>query len=202
MPNNEVYLDEELALLKDWRTRWGNDFYFILSELAAHSDGSGFPAIRQAQLELRDKAENVGVISIMDVIPDSPSNIHPVNKQPVADRFALCAEGMVYGKDVEYLFPAPESCAINDDGSVTVTFKDVYGGLKADGDVTGFELVQGGNVYSAAAQITSANTIKVSAAGVTAPTQIRYCYKPYPEKVLNLFNSADLSATPFIMDLN
>lgn len=201
-PNNNIYLDEELAMLKDWRTRWGNDFYFILSELAAHSGGSGFPAIRQAQLELRDRAENVGVVSIMDVIPDTPTNIHPVNKQPVADRFALCAQGMAYGKNVEYLFPAPESCAINDDGSVTVTFKDVYGGLKADGDVTGFELVQGGNVYSAAGQITSANTIKVSAAGVTAPTQIRYCYKPYPEKVLNLFNSADLSATPFIMDLN
>ncbi len=199
-PNAAVYLDEEILLLKDWRSRWGYDFPFILSELAPCSGYGGFPEIRQRQLELRDVADKVGVISIMDAIPPSPEVIHPTNKQPVADRMALCAEAIAYGMDVQYLFPAPESFEINFDRSVTVTYKDVYDGLKIKSGSApcGFELAGPDGIrYRATAEITGPNTIRVHAPEVTDPVTIYYGYKDYPDEVLNLYNSADLVATPF-----
>lgn len=202
-PNADVYLDEEIALVNDWRSRWGDkDMPFIVTELAPCSEGTGFPSIRAQQLALRDKLDKIGVVCIMDAGPSvsDKASLHPTDKNTLADRLALCAEGVAYGMNVQYLFPAPESCTVGTDGSVTVTYKDVYDGLKVkDGETTiaGFELVQGGKVYSASAKITGTNTVKVTASGVTAPEEIRYGYSPYPYPALNLYNSANLVATPF-----
>ena len=202
-PNADVYLDEEIALVNDWRSRWGDkDMPFIVTELAPCSDGSGFPSIRAQQLALRDKLDKIGVVCIMDAGPSvsDKASLHPKDKNTLADRLALCAEGVAYGMNVQYLFPAPESCAVGTDGSVTVTYKDVYDGLKVkDGETTiaGFELVQGGKVYSAQAEITGTDTVKLTASGVTSPEEVRYGYTPYPDPALNLYNSANLVATPF-----
>lgn len=202
-PNADVYLDEEIALVNDWRSRWGDkDMPFIVTELAPCSEGSGFPSIRAQQLALRDKLDKIGVVCIMDAGPSvsDKASLHPTDKNTLADRLALCAEGVAYGMNVQYLFPAPVSCAVGTDGSVTVTYKDVYDRLKVkDGETTiaGFELVQGGKVYSASAKITGTNTVKVTASGVTSPEEVRYGYTPYPNPALNLYNSANLVATPF-----
>lgn len=202
-PNDSVYLDEEIALVNDWRSRWGDeDMPFIVTELAPCDGYSGFPSIRAQQLALRDKLDNIGVVCIMDAGPSAAdkTSLHPTDKNTLADRLALCAEGVAYGMNVQYLFPAPVSCAVGTDGSVTVTYKDVYDGLKVkDGETTiaGFELVQGGKVYSASAEITGTDTVIVTASGVTAPEEIRYGYTPYPYPALNLYNSANLVATPF-----
>ena len=207
-PNADVYLDEEIALVTDWRSRWGDkDMPFIVTELAPCSEGSGFPSIRAQQLALRDKLDKIGVVCIMDAGPSvsDKASLHPTDKNTLADRLALCAEGVAYEMDVEYLFPAPVSCAVGTDGSVTVTYKDVYDGLKVkDGETTiaGFELVQGGKVYNASAEITGTNTVKVTASGVTSPEEVRYGYTPYPDPALNLYNSANLIATPFRLVIN
>ena len=207
-PNADVYLDEEIALVNDWRSRWGDkDMPFIVTELAPCSEGSGFPSIRAQQLALRDKLDKIGVVCIMDAGPSvsDKASLHPTDKNTLADRLALCAEGVAYEMDVEYLFPAPVSCAVGTDGSVTVTYKDVYDGLKVkDGETTiaGFELVQGGKVYNASAEITGTNTVKVTASGVTSPEEVRYGYTPYPDPALNLYNSANLIATPFRLVIN
>ena len=197
------YLEMQNVMLEDWRSRWGYDFPFLMVQLAPYN-GTNFEHLRQAQLEFVNATNGTEMAVIMDL--GNETNIHPTSKQPVAHRLALAAMGTVYGdSSAQYKFPQPES--ITKTGSiVTVNYKDCYDGLKlASGttELVGFEVAGSDGVfYAATATLVDGDTVEVVSENVTEPTKIRYGYKPYPNPVLNLYNSADFIATPFISEIN
>lgn len=203
-----AYLKLQMALVDDWRTRWGNDeLPFIITQLSTNA-GAQFMGVREQQLALRDHVDNLAVITTMDLgdVTDEDGNpfggdIHPREKKEVARRLVLAAAAVAYGDtEAEYLFPVIKSATILSDGSVDVVFDDVYDGLKMkDGDaaLSGFELVLDGTIYPATATIKSTNTINVKVEGIKKPDAVRYGYYGAPEPELNLFNSADIVASPF-----
>ena len=75
---------------------------------------------------------------------------------------------------------------------------DVYDGLACSGDtLNAFEIMDSeGNWYSATAQITNKNTVDVTD-GEHTPVAVRCGFKPYPDPMMNLYNSAGLIVTPF-----
>lgn len=199
----DEYYELSKIMLNDWRQRWGDlDMPFIITQLAAYGredveNISYYPYLREAQLKFAqdESLDNVGMAVILE--SGEKDNIHPTDKYTPAHRLALVAKGMVYGMDVEYMYPSPVYYEVQGD-VISVYFENVYSGLQCSGEVlNGFEIMDSdGNWYSAKAQIDGANKINVSDCE-HIPVAVRFGFAPYPDPMVNLYNSAGLLSTPF-----
>jgi len=81
-----------------------------------------------------------------------------------------------------------------------LSFDHLGGGLVAkDGALKGFTIAGADKKFVAANAVIAGDTVVVSAAAVKAPVAVRYGWANVPE--INLFNKADLPATPFRTDV-
>jgi sialate O-acetylesterase len=187
------YAELSKLMIADWRNRWGQgDFPFLLVQLAAwEPGGETWPFLRESQADTLE-AQNVGMAVATDI--GDRSDIHPKNKQEVGRRLALAARALAYGQDIEYSGPVFSEIKI-EDGTARLSFEHLGGGLKAEGEVKGFEIAGAdGKFAPAKAEIDGAQVV-VSSDDVAEPTQVRYNWAAYPEG--NLFNTDGLPAPPF-----
>lgn len=197
-PRHDNYTALSQAMFADWRDIWGADLPFIYAQIPKFG-GATYPNlhyIREAQLKLLEVEDNAAMAVFTEA--GDAADIHPTDKQTPAHRMALAALGMVYGENVEWKFPKAASKSVSGN-TLTVTFDDVYSGLKAEGNITGFQLCGADGVYhDAAATICDTNQVAVTSELVGAPVGVRYGFVQCPE--INLYNSAGLIASPFRMD--
>jgi len=182
------------TLIRDWRTRWNvGDFPFLFVQIANWKPGSSsyWPRVRDAQrrsLELT----NTGMAVTIDI--GDPDDIHPKNKQAVGHRLALAARAITYGEDVEYSGPLYQSVT-REEASLRVAFTHAKGLLAKGGALTGFEIAGPDHKFvSATAQIVN-DTVVLANSAVTTPVFARYGWDSNPP--CNLYNAADLPASPF-----
>lgn len=104
-------------------------------------------------------------------------SIHPGAKQPVGERMAACADGLVYKNSTCYTAAAVESVKI-DGGNVYVTLKNTGDGLVIDGSCArGFALCDESGVYvQAEAEIVNKNTLKIYSDEVKNPIGASYAF--------------------------
>ena len=96
-------------------------------------------------------------------------NVHPKNKQDLADRLARIARANVYGEKIEYRGPVYESMRI-EGNSIRVKFTHIGGGLVAKGgDLKWFQVAGDDKKFVDATAKIDGDTIVVSAPGVSAP---------------------------------
>jgi len=191
------------TMIKDWRARWGEgDFPFLLVQLAPFTaikpepGDSDWAELREAQYLATKTLPNVGMAVITDL--GDEKDIHPKWKQPVGHRLALAARAMVHGEDVEHCGPVLASKTIEGD-KVVLTFDHAKGGLTAkNGALTGFTVAGEDRKFVRAMAEIDGNKIIVSSPDVPKPVAVRYGWANFP--VVNLFNKADLPATPFRTD--
>jgi sialate O-acetylesterase len=191
------------TMIKDWRTRWGEgDFPFLLVQLAPFTaikpepGDSDWAELREAQYLATKNLPNVGMAVITDL--GDEKDIHPKWKQPVGHRLALAARAMVHGEDVEHCGPILASKTIEGD-KVILTFDHAKGGLAAkEGALTGFTIAGDDRKFVRAMAEIDGNKIVVSSPDVKKPVAVRFGWANFP--VVNLFNKADLPATPFRTD--
>jgi len=200
--NRERYPYFQQLLLDTWESAWGFEkgtMPFLFAQLTSYGE-LDYKEIREIQHQFALDNPNTAMAVLMDC--GDESNLHPKDKVTPAHRLALAALNKVYGhEDVEYKYPYAVDFELNEN-AVTVTFTDVYDGLKCNGEVAGFKLCGAdGEFYDAEAVITSENTIKVVCDEVSRPTEIRYGYEAFPNPTLNLYNSADIPACPFAASL-
>lgn len=187
------YAELSKLMVSDWRNRWGQgDFPFLLVQLAAFEPGGdNWPPLREAQLQTLELPKT-GMAVAIDI--GDKTDIHPRNKQEVGRRLALAALAIAHGKDLVYSGPIYRKMAV-DDGAVRLSFDHIGGGLKADGELKGFEIAgPDGKWVPAKAAIDGAQVV-VSADGVADPKAVRYSWSAYPDG--NLFNAEGLPASPF-----
>ncbi len=112
----------------------------------------------------------------MGYIPEIQS-IHPAAKQPVGERMAHCAAGLVYGKNSVYTAAYLDSYRI-DGNSVYVKFASVGDGLRAKGGrLYGFSLCDESGIYvQADAEIVSEDTVRIYSAEVEKPVAAAYAF--------------------------
>lgn len=199
----DEYHELSKIMLDDWRSRWGQeDMPFIITQLAAYGredveNVEFYPYLREAQLNFAqdETLDNVGMAVVLE--SGEKDNIHPTDKHTPAHRLALVAEGMVYGMDVEYMYPSPVSYEVHDK-TISVHFKDVYDGLECGGDtLDSFEIMDAeGNWYAASAEISGTDVVNVTDCE-HVPVAVRCGFAPYPDPMVNLYNSAGLLVTPF-----
>ena len=95
----DSYYELFTALIKLWRTNWGDDdLPFILTQLPmfryAHDpDYKHWAKIRSAQMRAYRTVKNTGMAVILDC--GELDNIHPTDKKPVGERLCLQAEKLV-----------------------------------------------------------------------------------------------------------
>ena len=153
-----------------------------------------FTDIRDAQLKVWRSVPHTGMAVTIDV--GDPYDVHPKQKEPVAERLLLSARQVAYGEKVEGSSPVPARVEADDDG-FTVTFEHVGSGLVAKGgtlggfDVAGQDLV----LRPAMARIEGGNKVRVWHPEAKRPALLHYAWGGFPR--CSLYNSSGLPATPF-----
>lgn len=196
--SGKLYATQMALLIKDWRTRWGDEFPVGIVQLPNFiRPGEGWMVVRESMLKTSQADPKVGLAITIDV--GDPADIHPKDKQTVGKRLANWALATVYGKsDVAAMGPLPAGHEIKGN-SIVVKFTHAHGGLKAKGDaLTGFTIAgEDGKFVPATAKI-EGDTVVVSSPDVAKPTAVRYAWQDNP--MCNLYNGAGLPASPFRTD--
>lgn len=188
------------TMIEDWRKAWKSDLPFMLVQLAPFHDGDAhgvnYAELRDAQLYSTTKLPKVGMAVITDV--GDLFDIHPQHKEPAGQRLALAARALAYGQKIEYSGPTYKSHKIEGD-KVVLSFDHLGGGLVARGRVLyGFTICGEDKYFYPATATIKGDTIEVSCEKVSKPVAVRFGWSNFP--VCNLFNKANLPASPFRTD--
>ena len=220
------YRDLMSAMVLDWRSAWGYDFPFYITQITGYHEVSPVPGefswaeLREAQSIAASALDAADVACIIDL--GEAEDVHPVRKKEVGDRLALLALANDYGREVISSGPRFESYRIGH-GNIRVRFTSVADGLKAvpsgslagarygsqalgydivnraeRGEVTGFQIAGADRVWHWAKADIEGDEVIVYSENVPHPVAVRYGWADNP--VCNLFNSTGLPAHPFRTD--
>lgn len=199
------YRDLFPLLIQHWRDEWGQgDFPFYYVQLAdfraeeSEPGDSAWAELREAQTMTMDRIGNVGQAVIIDV--GEGRDIHPRNKQTVANRLVRWALAKDYGFDIGYHSPRYKSMAM-DGGKIVLTFDHVGEGLYAfdTPKPRGFAIAGEDKTFVwAEAEISGTNEVTVWSEAVDSPVAVRYAWANNP--VCNLYSREGLPVTPFRTD--
>jgi sialate O-acetylesterase len=215
-------------MVRNWRRDWGQgDFPFLQVQLAPFQaireqpTNSAWAELREAQVYATQVLPKAGVVVITDY--GDEKDIHPKWKKPVAHRLSLAARKIAYGENLVWSGPMYRSLKIKGDKAI-VTFDHAGEGLfarygegrqggaatsgqlvfnathgRVTGELVGFAIAgEDRRFVWAKAEIAGENKVVVSSPQVPHPVAVRYGWADFP--VVNLYNSADLPASPFRTD--
>jgi sialate O-acetylesterase len=191
------------GLLSSWREAWKTpDLPFILIQLPRFKPGphNDWPMIREKQFEVAAMDPFTGLVATIDL--GDADDIHPRDKQPVADRAARMALALVYGLETTAGGPMLQNAERRGE-DVRLTFSGTGEGLRLTrGDhPAGFSFeTEAGVVVPVMAALDGPERIRLT----LPPTEtrliaVRYAAEAVPD--LNLINSLGLPAAPFRMPL-
>jgi sialate O-acetylesterase len=199
------YRDMFPLMIKSWREEWGQgDFPFYWVQLAdflpeqPEPKESAWAELREAQTMTLSRLPHTGEAVIIDI--GEGRDIHPKNKQDVAQRLARWALARDYAIDVACQSPTYKAMTVQD-GKAIVTFDHVGRGLRAFDvpEPRGFAIAGSDRKFVwAKARITGPNTVEVSSDQVAQPAAVRYAWADNP--VCNLYSNQGLPVTPFRTD--
>ena len=181
-------------LVSAGRRAWGDGLPFLTVQLAPFGYGSPevYPQMVERQIAASRRIPGVAMITTSDL--GECDNIHPLKKQPMAQRLFLAAESQVYHKSVEYSGPIyREARRIGE--KVELRFDHADSGLVCQEEVSELYIADGnGQLVPAKAEL-SGSTMLVWAESVPCPMEVRmgFCNNC----TINLYNGDGLVAAPF-----
>lgn len=193
------------TMIGAWRERWGQQFPFLIVQLAGFmtdsgkpSDNSGWPVFRDVQRKIAEETPKSGLALAIDI--GDRDDIHPKNKQEVGRRLALQAMKVAYGKDVVASGPTIKG-AKADGAKAVLSFENVGGGLVAkDGNLAkNFALQDRSGTWVWADAKIEGNTVVLSSPQVSSPAMVRYAWQNTPPA--SLYNKENLPAVPFQVEV-
>jgi len=185
------------ALVAAWRKAWENAALPVYSVQLPRLDRPSWPWFRESQLKCAQTIPHTAMAVAFDC--GDPANVHPVHKQPVADRIARIARARTYGENLEWSGPQLRSWRIQG-SSIVLQFDHAESGLvSSDGHALKLFTVAGANrrFFPATATISN-HALIVSAPQVSRPVAARYAWVPTGD--INFYNGAGLPASPFRTD--
>ncbi len=199
----DLYRLQLPTLIRDWRSRWNEgDLPFCwvqLPGIGKRPNGfqteSGFELVREGMLETL-ALPDTGMAVAIDI--GEPDNIHPKNKQEVGHRLAVWALARVYHRDLPFSGPIFKRCDTSGP-EMKIHFTHTDGGLVCHGDaLKSFGITGADKVWHPAEARIDGDVVVVSSKDVPKPVAVRYGWAKDPE--CNLYNRADLPASPFRTD--
>lgn len=191
-----LYQREMPAMIRDWRSQWGEgELPFLLVQLASFdSPLEDWGQVRDAQRRSLSVTNTAMAVSY-DV--GLPQNVHPPDKQTVGHRLALGARALSYGEHLEWSGPLVQSAdRIGRTALLSFTHAE---GLQAMGAVLGFEVAGSDGVYVPATATIEGTRVRVTSDAVAEPAGIRYGYKGVTPA--NLRNREGLPAAAFAIEV-
>ena len=193
-------------MIKDWRTRWKEEFPFYFVQLTnfqankgnSQNGGSNWAELREAQANTL-RLTNTGMAVITDI--GNTTDIHPRNKQDVGKRLALQAFKKTYAIDTAFEGPSFQYMDIIRNKAY-ITCKNTFGGFEIRnkyGYINGFELAGADKEFHYAKAVEENGRIVVTCDKVPVPVAVRYGWSDDVSD-LNLFNKAGLPLAPFRTD--
>lgn len=197
------YDDRFLAVITNWRKAWGQGefpFYFGQITGTGTTQTTPFPnsppaLVREGQRQAL-KLPQTAMSVMLDI---SGGGWHYANKPEAGRRLALAPKALLYGKTVEYMGPLFESFTVSG-SNVTVKFSHSKGLKTNDGKPpAGFALAgSDGKWYFADKASIVGSNIVLSSINVPKPIQVCFGWNDRPR--LNVYNSDNLQASPFLSD--
>lgn len=189
------------AMIRDWRTRWGQgDFPFYFVQIAPFAyKREPYPAamLREAQAMALSEP-NTGMVVTMDV--GDETNIHPKDKKPVGERLALM-ELARHHRDVYEVSSGPvyKRCKV-EGGRMRLMFDSVGGGLVArgGGELTHFTIAGDDRKFFPARAVIDGESIIVTSEKVAKPASVRFGWGNADRP--NFANKEGLPASSFRTD--
>ncbi|MFM7844808.1 MAG: sialate O-acetylesterase [Planctomycetota bacterium] len=214
--DGEQYLEKKRALLKDWRTWFGDPelpFYFV--QLAAWqkpsqqpAGGDGWSFIRDAQRKCLT-LPHTGMAVAIDI--GDADDIHPHNKADVGERLARWALVNQYGQKLEPSGPLFRELQV-DGARAIVRFDHVGAGLTvgkksgraafevdAAGQLQRFTIAGKDRQWRWATARIEGDTVVCTHPDIAEPVAVRYAFTMNPAGA-NLYNRDGLPASPFRTD--
>ena len=195
-------------MIQSWRDAWKQgDFSFYWVQLADYQNeqdepiSENWPELREAQTLTLDTLNNVGEAVIIDV--GEGRDIHPRNKQTVANRLLRNALAKDYGYDLPHQSPRYKSMEIKGN-KVSITFDQVGAGLYCfdTREPVGFAICGEDQKFVwADAKLIGKDKVEVWSEQIKEPVAVRYAWMNNP--VCNLFRkdgAVTLPVTPFRTD--
>ena len=203
--NPVSYRDNLQGLIRSWRKEFNNpEMPFYIAQIAPHTyvDQQG-ALLRESQDYVAATEPGCELIVTNDG-QEIPGDVHPRLKKNVCHRFALCALGQHYKKDVgQWRSPAYEKKEING-SEVIVSFKNLPTVLQVRGEmIIGFQVGEkkaDGTVRYALADARldeSGKKVILTSDQIKNPSEVRYCFD---ESVGNVFSAEGLPLAPFRTD--
>ena len=190
------------GMIKDWRSRWKNDFPFYFVQIAPYKYTKEI-SNHQSQF-LRDSQRkslalpNTGMVVTIDI--GDFNNIHPGNKQEVGKRLARLALVNQYGSDLNPLGPILASSSV-EKGNVELEFKHFGSGLiLKESSVNEFEIAGEDMKFFKANTSISKNKLTLNSENVSLPKYVRYAWSDTPQATL--FNSDNFPASSFLRKID
>lgn len=192
------------AMITAWRKAFAQgDFPFYIVSLPAFKHRSTEPVDADEWAETRESQAIAAARvpnSCLAVTIDTgdADNIHPLDKQPVGERLALCALANHYGQKVAFSGPTPSSVE-RLPGAIRIHFAHTDGGLVIKGaKLEEFAVAGDDRKWQWADARIEDDTVVVSSPAVPNPIEVRYAWQSNP--AATLFNGAGLPAAPFRTD--
>ena len=202
-PPSILYREKLGAMIKDWRTRWGEKYLpFIMVGLAGYEnvpeydEESSWARLRESQRKCALDLPATFVASAVDC--GEKDDIHPRDKRTVGFRLACQALHHIYNRnDITPCGPMPVKKE-QEGNFLRITF-DYADGLKSSipGTVKGFRIAAMDGKFYPADVVIEGKSVVLSSKEVPFPCYVRYGWSNYP--ICTLVNSADLPAFPFEM---
>ena len=203
--NPVSYRDNLQGLIRSWRKEFNNpEMPFYIAQIAPHTyvDQQG-ALLRESQDYVAATEPGCELIVTNDG-QEIPGDVHPRLKKNVCHRFALCALGQHYKKDVgQWRSPAFEKKDVIG-SEVIVSFKNLPTVLQVRGEkIIGFQIgekkVDGTIRYVLAdARLDdSGRNVILTSDQIKNPSDVRYCFD---ESVGNVFSAEGLPLAPFRTD--
>jgi len=190
-----VYANLFQTLIRDWRHNWAQgDFPFLFVQLPnfnTNSSDDGWMIVREAQREALTLNKTAMAVAI-DI--GDPATIHPNDKQDVGHRLALAARAIAYSEPIEYSGPLFRMQS-REGNAIRIWFDHSTGLVAKNGKLAGFEIAGADKKFVPGDAQIEGDSVIVSSKEIAEPVVVRYAWKDNPYG--NLYNAADLPASPF-----
>ncbi len=186
------------SLIGDWRMHFAQgDLPFLYVQISSFSSpGEDWGRVRDAQRRTLAVANTAMAVTLDIGLAD---NVHPPDKQTVAQRLALPARAMVYGERVPYASPLFREATreLQPDGSTAmrVWFDHAEGLSFHGGAATGFEIAGPDGKFLPGQARVEGETVVVRSSSLQAPMYVRYGWMGVMQG--SLFNAQGLPASTF-----
>jgi sialate O-acetylesterase len=194
-----LYFEMLKTLIADWRSAWGTDLLFLVTQMHNVNKPNQLPIereliprIREAQQKILD-IENTGLSVAIDL---GQSEFHLHNKQALGERLSIVARKLAYHESVEHSGPFYERMVI-EDSTVRIYFTHADG-LHSVGPLKAFIIADKDGGFHWAKAVIDGNTVIVSHPKVFYPIAVRYAWSENPSA--SLYNRQGLPASPFRTD--